>query len=147
MSTRYFALVVGLVYTILAVIAFLPGVVQSPPLTAPELVVETGYGYLLGIFPVNVIHTIVHLLLGLWGLAAFRSFAGSRSYARTLTAIFGLLAIMGIFPVLRTTFGLIPLWGNDVWLHGGTAAVAAYFGWAATRPAEEEGPETARSRA
>jgi hypothetical protein len=26
-------------------------------------------------------------------------------------------------------FGLIPLHGHDVWLHLGTAAIAAYVGW------------------
>jgi hypothetical protein len=26
-------------------------------------------------------------------------------------------------------FGLIPLYSHDVWLHAGTAAIAAYFGW------------------
>jgi len=32
---------------------------------------------------------------------------------------------------LRTTFGLVPLYGHDVWLHAVLAAVAAYFGFVA----------------
>lgn len=39
--------------------------------------------------------------------------------------------MMGLFPVLNTTFGLIPIFGNDVWLHAVTAIAAAYFGWMA----------------
>jgi hypothetical protein len=30
---------------------------------------------------------------------------------------------------LNNVFGFIPLHGHDVWLHAGTAALAAYFGW------------------
>jgi hypothetical protein len=26
-------------------------------------------------------------------------------------------------------FGVIPLFGHDIWLHAGTAALAAYFGF------------------
>jgi len=30
---------------------------------------------------------------------------------------------------LQYTFGLIPIEGNDVWLHGAIAVAAAFFGW------------------
>jgi hypothetical protein len=36
---------------------------------------------------------------------------------------------MGLIPGLNNLFGFIPLHGHDVWLHAGTAAIAAYFGW------------------
>ena len=50
-------------------------------------------------------------------------------FARGLTVVYGVLAVMGLIPVLNTTFGLIPIFGHDVWLHAGTAILAAYFGW------------------
>lgn len=37
--------------------------------------------------------------------------------------------MMGLIPGLDTTFGLVPLFGNDVWLHILLAAPAAYFGF------------------
>jgi hypothetical protein len=37
--------------------------------------------------------------------------------------------VMGMVPGLNTVFGLLPLHSHDVWLHAGTAAIAAYFGW------------------
>jgi hypothetical protein len=37
--------------------------------------------------------------------------------------------VLGLIPATSTTFGYIPIWGNDVWLHGAVAAVAAYFGF------------------
>jgi hypothetical protein len=44
--------------------------------------------------------------------------------------------VMGLTPVLNTTFGLITLYGHDVWLHALLAIIAAYFGWA---PAHQVG--------
>ena len=39
---------------------------------------------------------------------------------------------MGVLPApFRSTFGLIPIYGHDVWPHALTALIAAYFGWAA----------------
>jgi hypothetical protein len=35
----------------------------------------------------------------------------------------------GLFPAIQSTLGLIPIFGNDVWLHALTAAIAAYFGF------------------
>jgi hypothetical protein len=40
-----------------------------------------------------------------------------------------LLAILGLIPATNTMFGLVPIYGNDVWLHAGTALIAAYFGF------------------
>jgi hypothetical protein len=36
---------------------------------------------------------------------------------------------MGFIPVLRTTFGLAPVYGNNIWLHALLAIAAGYFGW------------------
>jgi len=70
---------------------------------------------ILGMFPVNLLHNIVHLLFGVWGLVASRSFAGAKMYAQVGGVIYLVLAICGFF--IPTTFGLIPIGGNDIWLH------------------------------
>ena len=138
MSTRYFALILGIVYTLVGLLGFLPGVTQPPPANAPTLAVDAGYGFLLGLFPINVLHNIVHVLIGVLGIAASRRVADGRLYARGLAIVYGVLAIMGLIPGLDRTFGLIPLFGHDVWLHALTALVSAYFGFMApattTRP-------------
>lgn len=84
---------------------------------------------LLGMFPVNVAHNIVHLLFGLWGLAAARSFAGAKSYAQIVGVLYLALAALG--GVDPTGFGLIPIGGNDIWLHAGIGLVLSYFGFTA----------------
>ncbi len=131
MSIRYFALALGIVYTLVGLLGFLPGITQPPPPNAPTLAVDAGYGFLLGLFPINVLHNIVHLLIGVLGIAASRRLAGARAYARGLAVVYGLLAIMGLIPGLDRTFGLIPLFGHDVWLHALTALASAYFGFMA----------------
>jgi hypothetical protein len=50
-------------------------------------------------------------------------------FARGLTVVYGILAVMGLIPALNTMFGLAPIFGHDIWLHAGTALIAAYFGW------------------
>jgi hypothetical protein len=89
---------------------------------------------LLGMFPVNTLHNIVHILFGLWGLAASRAVGGSVMYFRGVAIIYALLTVMGLVPSLDDAFGLVPLYGNDVWLHAALAIVAAYFGWVHRNP-------------
>lgn len=82
---------------------------------------------LLGMFPVNLLHNIVHLLFGVWGLVASRSFAGAKTFARIGGVIYIVLAILGF--VAPTTFGLIPIGGNDIWLHAVLGIVLAAVGF------------------
>ena len=131
MNVRRFAMIFGIIYLLVGIAGFIPQLLQAPPAGAPEVAVATLHGYLLGLFPVNVLHTIVHLLIGIWGLVAAKSLGASVTYARSLAVIYGVLAIMGLIPGANTTFGLIPIHGHDVWLHAGTALIAAYFGFAA----------------
>jgi hypothetical protein len=70
---------------------------------------------ILGLFPVNLVHNVVHIAFGAWGLVAARSFAGARNYGRIGGAIYALLAILGF--VMPNGFGLVPLGGHDIWLH------------------------------
>lgn len=84
---------------------------------------------LLGLFPVNIAHNIVHLLFGLWGLAAARSFAGAKSFAQIAGMIYIALAVLGF--VAPDGFGLVPLAGNDIWLHAVIGIVLVYFGFTA----------------
>jgi hypothetical protein len=87
---------------------------------------------------VNVLHSAVHLAIGIAGLAAATTEGYARTYARALAVIYGLLGVMGMVPALNTVFGYIPIHGHDVWLHLGTATIATYFGWRAEVPVLHE---------
>ena len=65
---------------------------------------------------------------------ASRGLGASVSYARGVAVIYAVLTVMGFIPPLDVTFGLIPLFGNDIWLHALLAIVAAYFGWVHRNP-------------
>lgn len=132
MLTRRFAAIAGIVYLLVGIAGFFPGWMTPPQETRP-LSVHALHGQLFGLFPVNLAHTLVHLAVGAWGLLAARSAEASIGYARALAIIFAVLAVMGLFPTLDVMFGLMPLHGHDIWLHAGTAAVAAYVGWYAAQ--------------
>ena len=55
--------------------------------------------------------------------------AGARAWCKTMAVVFGVVTVMGLIPGLNTVFGLMPIHGHDVWLHGLFAILAAYFGW------------------
>ena len=136
MTTSTFALIFGIAYLAGGLLGLVPAALMSPPADAPPTHFTMLYGYLLGLFPVNVLHSAVHVAIGAWGLAAWRGMSEPRVYARSLAILYGALAVMGLMPGMNTLFGALPLHGHDVWLHAGTAAVAAYFGWRAETPDE-----------
>ncbi|MCY7314426.1 MAG: DUF4383 domain-containing protein [Rubrivivax sp.] len=129
MNLQRFALVFGIVFLVIGIAGFVPGLTQSH--THPDVNVQAGMGLLFGLFPVNILHNVVHLLFGAWGLAAARSLGGSLAYARGTAVIYAVLTILGLIPAMKlhSTFGLIPLYGHDIWLHAVLALVAGYFGF------------------
>jgi hypothetical protein len=136
---RTFALVLGVIFLLVGVMGFVPAFVTHPA-DMHGVTVHANHGYLLGLFPVNLVHNLVHILFGIWGIAAYRTGVnGSRLFARSVTVVYALLAVIGLFPNFDTLFGLCPIHGNDTWLHGLIACVSAFFGWA---PVANEPTET-----
>ena len=129
--TQYFALAIGIFFLLIGIMGFIPGLVKDPMLTAEEvgLGFSNGYGDLLGLFPVNVLHNVVHVVVGLLGIFASFSLDSSRLYSGGFAIAYGLIAVAGLIPGFNTTLGLMPIFGNNVWLNALTAAIAAYFGF------------------
>jgi hypothetical protein len=134
MGTRYFALIFGIIYLLIGILGLIPGLLT--PLTTTGVTLNVLSGNLFGLFPVNILHTLIHLIVGIWGIVAYRTFSASRSYARTIGVIFIVLFIFGLIPGLNVLFGLTPLNGADIWLHLLTGVIALYFGLTARTPAE-----------
>jgi hypothetical protein len=74
----------------------------------------------------------VHLAVGLLGIFASIALDSSRLYSGALALFYGLLTILGLIPTTQSMLGFVPIFGNDIWLHAVTAAIAAYFGFIAT---------------
>jgi hypothetical protein len=125
MSTRTAALVFAIAFAMVGIVGFMP---SAPPADAPAPTVEHGHGMALGIFPVNTLHNIVHLAFAVLGLAAWGS-GHARGYFQLLAVSYALLAVLGLNTATNTTFGLIPIWGADVFLHAAVAIGAFYFGF------------------
>lgn len=70
---------------------------------------------LFGLFPVNALHNVVHLVFGLCGIFGARSYGGARAYLLGAGLTYLVLAALGY--VAPNGLGLVPLGGNDIGLH------------------------------
>lgn len=133
MAVRNFALFSGIFFVAIGILGFIPGLVSPPPtqLDSP-LWIDAGYGYLFGLFPTNLVHNLVHVAVGVWGLTSSRTFKSALLYCQAFAILYSLIAVMGIIPGLGTTLGLMPIFGGNVPLNLLTAAIAGYYGFIAT---------------
>ena len=136
---RGFALVFGAAFTAAGISGFLPFMTAEPPAGAHDLGLSASYGYLVGLFPVNLTHSLFHLGAGIVGLAAYAGRVSIGRFARAMAVILGALTLMGLVPGLQTVFGLAPLFGHDVWLHALETVIAAYVGFVVLAPAPAVG--------
>jgi len=121
------ALIFGIGFLVATIAGFLATGMSNMdpnPATAPKA---------LGLFPVNVLHNIVHLVFGVWGLLAARSFGAAKSYCQIAGVIYLVLVVVGF--IAPTGFGLVPLGGSDPWLHLVLGVPLAYFGFTARETA------------
>jgi hypothetical protein len=145
MKTSTFALLLGILFLALAVLGLAPAAMTPPQLETPPTTFTFLYGLLLGLFPTNIALTLLRAITGIWGLMAAGRAANPALFARGVALLYGVLTVMGLVPLANTTFGWMPIHGHDVWLHGLTAATAAYFGWRQEpSPAERRSPRMDR---
>ena len=84
---------------------------------------------LFGAFPVNGLHNMAHLRIGLAGIGVyFASPYAARLYAQVVGWIYLVLGFLAF--ITPDLFGLMPIHGPNIWLHFIAAAVALYFGYA-----------------
>lgn len=82
---------------------------------------------IFGLFEVNIVHNVVHILLGAILLYGVTTTPVAITTTRGVGAVLVLLGILGIpFP---DGFDLVPLGGNDIWLHLVTGAILLATGF------------------
>ncbi|MCA1718405.1 MAG: DUF4383 domain-containing protein [Actinobacteria bacterium] len=86
-------------------------------------------GLLLGLFFVNALHSLTHLLIGVAGLATYRNLAAAKAYTLVIGVAYTALFELGLIFGVTFLGGLLPLNGWDHVLHIVTALAAfgAYF--------------------
>ena len=112
---RTLATIFGLVLIAFGVLGFLP-----------ELTPE---GKLLGIFMVNPVHNVIHLVSG--GVALFcglSSTFASKVYFIAFGIVYAAVAVLGFMLGEGMLFDLIAINTADNWLHTVIAVVSLYFG-------------------
>lgn len=138
-----FAQVFGAAYLLVGLTGFVPPLLLG---SLPPGVLGPFDGLQLGVFAVNWFHSLTHALIGIVGLAVYRSFSASRSYALALGVAYMALFLLGVFSRdVSTLGGLLPLNGADDVLHLVTSlgALVAYF--TARLPENERGAADPRA--
>ncbi len=129
LNIRTFTFGIGVAFSAFGILGFIPGITHAPLITDPSMTLNVSYGRLFGLFPVNILHNLIHLGFGIWAVVAARDTYFSRDFCKVSSVLYMIIAVIGIVPGLNTVFGLIPLFGHDVWLHIGIAAVTGYYGY------------------
>jgi hypothetical protein len=94
---RTVAAIFGVIYIVAGVAGF---VLASP---------------LFGLFDVNAVHNVVHIVLGailIWGMMNAASAVMANRWVGVVLLVLG---VLGIF--VTNPLGLVPIGGYDVWLH------------------------------
>jgi Domain of unknown function (DUF4383) len=134
------AAVVGLLFLVVGVAGFIPGVTTNL-YEGLDFAGHEGNAELLGIFHVSVLHNLVHLLFGVAGLALARTVSGARTFLVGGGAIYLVLWIYGLVIDHDSDANFVPLNTADDWLH--FALGVAMIGLGLTLSRETRTPSTA----
>ncbi len=114
MSIQKWSKVFGIVFLLVGILGFVPGI--------------TSDGHLLGIFEVDTIHNIIHLLSGIIALAVAGSEKGARGYFKIFGIVYAIVAVVGILQG-TTVLGIIAVNTADNILHVVLAIVILAIGF------------------
>ncbi|CAN5223416.1 hypothetical protein BH11ACT3_BH11ACT3_04660 [soil metagenome] len=122
---RLLATIFGIVYVLVGIAGFF--------VTTGTGFISTSGGLLLGLFEVNPLHNVAHILIGaallISGLASVRA-------AKTVNSVIGaaylLLGIVGLF-IVGSAFNILAINGADNVLHFGSAVLLLAVGLGADR--------------
>src|SRR4030095_689853 len=118
---RKIAIGFGLLFVLVGLLGFVPGVTQDE--------------HLLGIFHVNAAHNAVHLLTGAPALAAgFSRAYAAQLFCRVFGVVYGLVALLGFIAGGGPVLGFISNNIADAWLHLVVALASLTIGFAVKEP-------------
>lgn len=119
---RTLGMLFGIVFLAVGILGFIPGI------TKDEM--------LLGIFHVNAMHSIVHIVSGAVFLFASMAGAGpARLWFKVFGLIYAVVAVLGFMNPTGPVLGMISNNPADTWLHVVLAAAMLLIGFAAPKQA------------
>lgn len=114
------ALTFGLIYLLAGILGFFTVFGGSATQTSKLL---------FNLFPVDLVDNLVHVVIGVAGLAAASDVQNARTYCQVLAIVLLVLGLLGF--LVPRLFGLLDIGGADIAVHLVSGAVLAYFGfWA-----------------
>jgi hypothetical protein len=116
------SLALGIAYLLIGVLGFVPGI------TVPNGD-KAGQGLLLGIFAVNAVHNLAHLVLGAALVWAATTGAMLRTVSRGLAAVFAILVVGSLIAPIVEGVAINP---PDTGLHLASLLVTAAVGFMMT---------------
>ena len=109
------AAAVGAVFLLVGILGFVPGITSN--YGSMTFAGHESGAKLLGIFEVSILHTLVHVLFGVAGLAMARTWSGARSFLIGGGAIYLVLWLYGVLIDLSSSANFVPVNDADNWLH------------------------------
>ncbi|MAF24784.1 hypothetical protein CL634_04330 [bacterium] len=117
--------VLGIIFVLVGILGFIPGV--------------TSNGHLLGIFEVDMIHNIIHLVTGLIALGVAKSADNSKKFLQIFGVIYAIIAVLGFLGEGGDVLGVASN-SADTWLHVVTAIIFLYLGFGGGKSSAPAGP-------
>ena len=117
---RKASLTFGIVFVAIGLLGFVPALTPD--------------GHLLGIFHVDAVHNVIHLLSGIVALLAASSPTAARYYFQIFGIVYGIVALGGFIPALQfggdmKLLGLTHMNMADNLLHVVIASASLYLGF------------------
>jgi hypothetical protein len=113
MTAKLAAIVIGIVFVAVGILGFVPN-----PLVSPT-----------GLFAVNTMHNLVHIVSGAVLLAGAYTALGAAMSLKIVGVVYGLVAILGLVMGPGMLLGLIHINAADNWLHVVLSAVILAAGF------------------
>src|SRR5829696_7442962 len=138
------ALAVGVVFLLVGVLGFIPGITTNydeMAFAGPD-----SEALLFGLFQVSILHNIVHLLFGVVGVAMARSVSGARTYLIFGGAVYLVLFLYGLLVGQESAANFVPVNRADDILHLVLAIGMIGLGVALTRRRTDVGAGTGTVR-
>jgi hypothetical protein len=110
------ASLVGVVFLIVGIAGFIPGI-TTHLYGGLDFAGHDGNAQLIGLFQVSILHNLVHIALGVAGLALARTWSGARTFLIGGGVLYLALWLYGLIIDKDSGANFVPLDRADDWLH------------------------------